>query len=335
VAILVRYAAISLFVLLAALWQPSMAAIGDDDPVGKSPQPRTTNDPKLPQGLIQSPADREAGGNASAFAGKKAGQVRDDNGLKLKLVWCPPGKYTMGSPKGETDSSWDEAQVPITLTSGFWIGRYEVTQSQWQRVMVTRPWKSKEDVIEGDDYPATYLDRDDALLFCRRLTEIERRARRLPPNCKYSLPTEAQWEYACRAGTTTRFSFGDDDSNLTKHAWFHENSWKVGERYPHKVGLKKPNPWGLYDIHGNVREWCRDGYAVDRNGHPVRVKGIDPEAPAVNANGVGRGGSYDGLPMHCRSAARGGVGPGFMDGPPVPSRFSNLGLRVVLVLSVK
>jgi formylglycine-generating enzyme required for sulfatase activity len=228
---------------------------------------------------------------------------------------------------------WDEYQVTVTLTHGFWIGQYEVTQSQWKRVLETGPWKGKQDVHEGDDYPATYLDRDDALLFCRKLTEIEQRAGRLPRNWTYSLPTEAQWEYACRAGTSTRFSFGDDDADLGSYAWFAGNALETGERFPHKVGLKKANPWGLFDVHGNVSEWCRDGYLSDKNGYPVRIGGIDPLAPARDANGIDRGGSYDAGPMHCRSAARGGVGPAFLDGPPVPSRFSNLGLRVAVVAS--
>src|SRR5579862_5268556 len=233
-------------------------------------------------------------GQAPSFVGTKAGQAREDNGLKMKMVWCPPGSFVMGSPSTEEGRLWDEAEVPVTLSRGFWLGQFELTQGQWQQIMKTTPWSGKIEVEASADYPATYLDRDDAMRFCKMLTEVEHRASRLPLGCKYTLPSEAEWEYACRAGTKTRFSFGRDESNLSSHAWFAGNAWDTRERYPHKVGLKKPNPWGFYDIHGNVSEWCRDGYLMDKNGYPLRKGGKDPELPPLNADGVSRGGSYDG-----------------------------------------
>jgi formylglycine-generating enzyme required for sulfatase activity len=222
-------------------------------------------------------------GQIPSFVGTKAGQVREDNGLKMKLVWCPPGQFTMGSPNDEKGHLLDETQVPVTLTNGFWLGEHEVTQAEWKHVMKTSPWSGTIYVKEGDDYPATYLTWDDAMKFCEKLTETERGARRLPRGWKYTLPTEAQWEYACRAGTKSRFSFGDDESNLGDYAWFAKNAWHAGEKYAHLVGQKKPNAFGFYDMHGNQRDWCRDWYG------DKLVGGTDPQGPSAGSQRVFRG----------------------------------------------
>jgi len=154
--------------------------------------------------------------------------VRDDNGLGTKLVWIPPGEITVGSPKDEKGRTSSENQVQLKLTKGYWLGQHEVTQSEWQRVMQTTPWNRngffKKYVKEGDDYPATCVRWYDAIKFCEKLTETERDTGRLPAGWKYTLPTEAQWEYACRAGTKSRFSFGDDESDLVEYAWFRKNA---------------------------------------------------------------------------------------------------------------
>ncbi len=115
-----------------------------------------------------------------SFDGTKAGQVRDDNGLKMKLVWCPPGEFAMGSPKEEKRHFDDETQVHVTLTQGFWLGQHEVTQSEWRRVMQSAPWNGEDYVKEGDNYPATYVSWADAIGFCRKLSEQEHNAGRLP-----------------------------------------------------------------------------------------------------------------------------------------------------------
>ena len=158
--------------------------------------------------------------SGTTYSGTAAGEIRDDNGLRTKLVWIPPGSFVMGSPADEKDRREDESQVQVTFSRGFWLGQHEVTQSEWPRVMRTTPWNGELSVKEGNDFPATFVNWDDAMKFCARLTAIEQAAGRLPKNWKYTLPTEAQWEYACRAGTTTRYSFGPGDSALPDYGWF-------------------------------------------------------------------------------------------------------------------
>ena len=139
---------------------------------------------------------------------------------------------------------------------------------------------------------------DDATAFCQNLTEIERKAGKLKADEEYRLATEAEWEYACRAGTTTAYSFGDDEKQLGEYAWFNGNSENVDEKYAHKVGLKKPNPWGLRDMHGNVAEWCSDRYGFKLAG------GTDPVGPENGSDRVFRGGGWWCAPGICRSADR-------------------------------
>jgi formylglycine-generating enzyme required for sulfatase activity len=236
-----------------------------------------------------------------SFDGTKAGEVRSNNSLHTKLVWIPPGELMMGSPKNEKDHGYNESQVKVRITKGFWLGQHEVTQAEWDRVMQTAPWRVRDLVQdgEGDDYPAANVSWDDAIKFCEALTTEEHRAGRLPRDWVYTLPTEAQWEYACRAGSTTRFSFGDDESELPEYAWFEKNTTDIREKYAHAVGQKKPNPWGLYDMHGNVSEWCRDAYRQQLPG------GDDPELSSrEKSDRVVRGGRWGGPDWGCRSAAR-------------------------------
>ena len=253
------------------------------------------------------------------FAGTQAGQAREDNGLKIKFCWCPPGNFTMGSPNSETDRDDNEDQVPVTLTKGFWLGKHEVTQGQWQAVMGTTLEQQlvKADASEtrgvGTNHPMYYVSRDEATEFCVKLTAQERQAGRLPAGWEYRLPTEGQWEYACRAGKSGTYSFGNSATNLGEYAWFSDNA--NGNVRP--VGEKRPNDFGLCDMHGNVWEFCRDGYQAELPG------GTEPEVSQQAAYEVFRGGSCALNAAFCRSATRGSYSLGW--------RSASTGFRVAAV----
>ena len=236
------------------------------------------------------------------------------NSIGIELVEIPAGKFTMGSPEDEKDHQEDEAQVSVTLTKPFGLGKTEVTQGQWKSVMGTEPWEGQQLVQADKDCPATYVNWGDATEFCKKLTAIERKAGKLKVNEEYRLPTEAEWEYACRAGTTTAFSFGNDKSKLGEYGWFNGNASNAGEKYAHKVGLKKPNSWGLHDMNGNVWEWCSDWYGDELSGD------TDPAGPNGGSSRVCRGGSWRYYPGDCRSANRDSNVPSF--------RYDGLGFRV-------
>lgn len=267
--------------------------------------------------------------SSDLMLGKGAGEDRDDNGLRMILVWCPPGSVTMENVELELYSTGDERlpvpnqtpriiPVEVMLTQGYWIGKFEVTQSEWKQVMNTEPWKGQERTKEGAHFPATYVSWHDAVGFCRTLTALERRADRLPNEWEYALPTEAQWERACRAGTTTKFSFGNDVSNLSDYAWFSGNAARIGEKYAHEIGQKKANPWNIYDMHGNVYEWCRDSYLENLTGG----RDLQAKPDAGDSRRVHRGGGWGGTPVGCSSAFRHNQSPN--------ARVDSLGFRVAL-----
>jgi len=211
---------------------------------------------------------------ATAAGPKEAGGKKQiTNSLGMTFIYCPSGSFTMGSPAAEQARFDNEAQVSVTISKGFYLGRTSVTQAQFKALMGATPWSGKDLVKEGDDYPATYVDWNDAAEFCRKLTARESQAGRLPKGYVCALPTEAQREYACRAGTTTAYSFGNDPSVLVDYAWWGgslgDGNCKT-EQYAHRVGQKKPNPWGFCDLHGNLWEWCRDYYVAKLPG------GTDP-----------------------------------------------------------
>ncbi len=229
----------------------------------------------------------------------------------IDLVDIPAGSFTMGSPENEADRGDDENQVQVRITKPFRMARTVVTQGQWREVMGTEPWRyeSLNKNQCGNDFPAVYVSWDDAMLFCQTLTGLERETGRLTAAQSYRLPTEAEWEYACRAGTTTTYSFGDDPDLLDDYGWYNENSLRT-------VAEKKPNSWGLFDMHGNVFEWCADWYDA------ILAGGDDPVGPFAGSNRVLRGGDWRNDASNCRSACRARV----------PwSRFAGLGFRVVVL----
>jgi formylglycine-generating enzyme required for sulfatase activity len=197
----------------------------------------------------------------------------DSIGMEFKLI--PAGTFTMGEKNKARD---------VTLTKPFKMGVHEVTQAQYEQVMKNNPSSFK-----GAENPVEQVSWEDAVEFCRKLSELS--AEKAAGNV-YRLPTEAQWEYACRAGTTTQFSFGDDESDLGDYAWYRENSASKA----HPVGGKQPNAWGLYDMHGNVCEWGQDWHG-DSSGAVT-----DPTGPADGSGRVIRGGGWDFIAEICRSA---------------------------------
>ena len=245
---------------------------------------------------------------------EQPGQERSDNPLELKLCWCPPGKFVMGSPLSEPgrhdEEEENEAQVFVTITQGFWIGKFPVTQEQWRQVMETAPSE-----FEGPGRPVEMVSWEDATGFCQKLTEAAQSTNALPRGWEYRLPTEAQWEYACRAGWSTAYSFGNDVGCLSDHAWFDDNS----EFTTRDVGLKRSNAWGLHDVHGNVWEWCEDWYQDELPG------GDDPKVVEPSDYRVIRGGCWLVFSAICRSASRSRSAP--------DNRFDFLGFRVALVPS--
>mgnify|MGYP006159474219 CR=1 FL=1 len=218
-------------------------------------------------------------------------------GMEFKLI--PAATFTMGDETHE-----------VTLTKPFKMGVHEVTQAQYEQVMKNNP-----SYFKGAENPVEQVSWEDAVEFCRKLSELS--AEKAAGNV-YRLPTEAQWEYACRAGTTTQFSFGDDESDLGDYAWYRENSANTS----HPTGMKLPNAWGLYDMHGNVWEWCQDRYGDYPSGSVT-----DPTGPVGGSDRVIRGGSFYHPALSCRSPDR--------DAGHDPFLYNGMGFRVSLSPSVK
>jgi formylglycine-generating enzyme required for sulfatase activity len=213
--------------------------------------------------------------------GSAAGEEREVAGVKV--CWCPAGKFVMGSPRNEPERRPGEDQVEVTLTKGFWMAKFETTQGQWKRVSGSLPGPLTAELPEGDDFPVGNVNFAEAEAFCRKLTELGHGSGSLPKDWEFRLPTEAQWEYACRAGTTTATSFGDKLSS--KQVNFGGKPYQGGEPGPSlkraaKVGSYAANPWGLHDMHGNTFEWCRDWY------HAKLPGGTDPDLARCADHGL-------------------------------------------------
>lgn len=223
------------------------------------------------------------------------------NGIGMNLKLIAAGEFEMGSNSGKDD---EKPVHYVKISREFYLGVTEVTQGQWKAVMGTEPWSGDPAVRQGSDYPSTHVSWDDAVEFCLKLTDQERLAGRLHMDETYRLPTEAEWEYTCRAGTTSEYSFGNDVSQLGTYDWYGENT--KNEPYAHQVRLKRPNSLGLYDMHGNVVEWCSDKYGSN---FFMMSPSTDPVGPESGDRRVVRGGSYYEPPVYCRSANRAGVLP--------------------------
>ena len=207
------------------------------------------------------------------------------NTIGMEFVLIPAGEFEMGSPSDEEGRWKNEGPVHhVNIEKAFYMGKYEVTQNQWRAIMGDDP-----SYFKGDDLPAEQVSWDDVQEFIKKLNEKEGTG-------KYRLPSEAEWEYACRAGTSTRYSFGVDGSKLGDYAWYYDNSGKK----THPVGQKKPNSWGLYDMYGNVWEWVQDSWHDSYNGAPADGSAWEGDG----ARRVDRGGCWFNVAGDCRSAER-------------------------------
>jgi sulfatase modifying factor 1 len=245
-------------------------------PVPETPRPKPRTPPKkvspVPVNLSTSAAE------AKPFT------IPD---LSMEMLWVKPGTFEMGRSSGTSD----QIQHSVSLTEGFWLGKYEVTQAQWERVMGGNPSEFK-----GASRPVEMVSWTEVSAFCEKLTELERKAQRLPADMAYQLPTEAQWEYACRAGTKTAFSFGE--------SLISEQANIAGGPGETAVGKYPANAWGFHDMHGNVWEWVADWYEDYPSG-----AARDPVGPADGSGRVIRGGSRKYPELFARSANRSGIEP--------------------------
>ena len=225
------------------------------------------------------------------------------NSIGMKLVLIPRGTFMMGSPESEQGRKEDENQHEVTISKDYYLGVYEVTQAQYEKVMDKNPSHFQGAIVgnENADLPVENVSWDDAVEFCKKLSELpdEKKVGRV-----YRLPTEAEWEYSCRAGSKTAYSFDDEEGLLSEYGWFRRNS---SDR-THTVGLLEPNAWGLYDMHGNVWEWCSDWYEEYPKGAVS-----DPTGAKEGSLRVDRGGSWRYEAAVCRSAIRLRVNPSFRD----------------------
>lgn len=243
------------------------------------------------------------------------------NSIGMEFIQIPAGSFLMGAPDNDRGAyTTEKPQHPVTISEPFYIGKYEVTQAEWEAIMEIHPYDQPDmsnsfinlpgmmERIRRPNHPAT-VSWNDAQEFIRRLNEIE-------GHNKYRLPTEAEWEYACRAGTTTAYSFGDNINELGEYAWYNGDFTTRGT---HPVGQKKPNPWGLFDMHGNVWEWTKDYYSED---YYAVSPDTDPQGLESGNNHSVRGGSWHTSATSWRSTFRKPYAPSY--------RGISIGFRVVL-----
>ena len=254
-------------------------------------------------------ATRSENSSIDMTAGRN-GELRTDNVLKMPLIWCEPHSFLAGSPTDEPRRRANEGPVEVELTEGYWLGQYEVTQEQWESLMNSQPsafsasgrgWDRVRD-MDTRQLPVESITWEEAMSFCERLTEVERKAGRLAPGWKYTLPTEPQWENACRAGSSTATAFGDQLSSRQANFNGYEpyNGAEYGPSLGRavRVGSYEPNAWGFYDIQGNVWEHCHNWYS------DPPIGGTDPSGPQTGTLRVSRGGSWWGGGWNSRCSFR-------------------------------
>jgi formylglycine-generating enzyme required for sulfatase activity len=270
---------------------------------------------RLIRGIEAGVGTLRAGASVAAGQGVQPAKApeRITNSVGMTLVRIPAGEFLMGSPDSDPEARDDEKpQHRVRIIRPFYLGATAVTQGQYRAVTGQSPSHFQ----GSDDLPVENVFWNDAPAFCERLNELEKDQL---AGARYRLPTEAEWEYACRAGTTTRYSFGDDAAGLGDHGWFDGNSG--GKTHP--VGQKRPNAWGLYDMHGNVTEWCSDAYEAK---YYQQSPGADPLCSSQAVSRVYRGGGWNDSPQYCRLASR-------LRGAPKYRLNSLLGFRVARVQS--
>jgi formylglycine-generating enzyme required for sulfatase activity len=277
---------------------PDKPPLDKRQPVKSQPEPHKAISPPP---LTVAPFDNAQANRHQATSAKDLGmEVEITNSIGMKLVLIPAGEFLMGSPDLEEDA---KPQHQVRITRPFYLGVFEVTQAEYERVIGLNPSHFRG---AGGAAPVERVSWDDAQAFCVKLSAL---AEEQAAGRRYRLPTEAEWEYACRAGSTLRYGFDESEELLGDHAWYRSNAGST----THPVGQKKPNAWGLYDMQGNAYEWCSDWYDATYYGQLVGKVAVDPAGPASALNRVLRGGNWNFHAYHCRMAFRGECSPELRD----------------------